>query len=220
VIYPLGAGVISAIGFLTAPLSLDFVRTFPGPLDRLDWAGAAEVVAAMEAEGKAVLGRTIDADSVRFRRFADMRYRKQGYEIRVPIPDGPIGATCRASIQANFEAAYRSIYGHTVADTAIDVVSWRVIASGPKPEVVLPAARSSPGGSAETARKGTRRVYLPAMGDFAEVPVYDRYGLGAGIDFEGPAIVEERESTVVVNGPAAVHVDDANNLIVELAWRA
>ncbi len=220
VIYPFGAGVMSAIGFLTAPLSLDFVRTFPGPLDQLDWNGAAQVVAEMEAEGKLVLGRTIDADTIRFRRFADMRYRKQGYEIRVPIPDGPLGADCRDSIQDNFETAYRAIYGHTVADTAIDVVSWRVVASGPKPEVILPAARTSAGGGAETARKGTRRVYLPATKDFDEIPVYDRYALGAGIDFEGPAIVEERESTVVINGAAAVQVDDANNLLVELARRA
>ena len=74
-------------------------------------------------------------------------------------------------------------------------------------------------GGAAVAEKGRRRIYLPEAKDFAEVPVYDRYLLGAGVAFEGPAIVEERESTVVVNGAATVEVDTANNLIVELAGR-
>ena len=100
VIYPLGAGVMSAVGFLVAPLSFDFVRTLPGPLDALDWKAVARAVAEMEAEGRAILGRTIPAERVRFRRFADMRYRKQGYEIRVPIPDGPLEASRRDEVRA------------------------------------------------------------------------------------------------------------------------
>ena len=213
VIYPLGAGVMSAIGFLTAPLSFDFVRTFPGPLDHLDWAGAARVVGDMEAEGKAVLSRTIPAEQVGFRRYADMRYRKQGYEIRVPIPDGPLDASRRDEIGRRFEAVYTDIYGHTVANTPIDVLSWRVVAHGPKPRLALPTVET---GRAVSAQKGTRAVYLPADRGLAEVPVYDRYALAANSEFAGPAIVEERESTVVVNGPAAIRVDGFNNLIVDL----
>ena len=213
VIYPLGAGVMSAIGFLTAPLSFDFVRTFPGTLDDLDWAGAAGVVGDMEAEGKAVLSRTIPAEQVGFRRYADMRYRKQGYEIRVPIPDGPLDASREGEIRKRFEAAYIDIYGHTVANTPIDVLSWRVVAHGPKPRLALPTMET---GSGMTAQKGTRAVYLPAEKGLAEVPVYDRYALAADSELAGPAIVEERESTVVVNGPAAIRVDGSNNLIVDL----
>jgi N-methylhydantoinase A len=213
VIYPLGAGVMSAIGFLTAPLSFDFVRTFPGPLDDLDWAGAATVVGDMEAEGKAVLGRTIPPEQVRFRRYADMRYRKQGYEIRVPLPDGPLDASCLDDIRGRFEAAYIDIYGHTVANTPIDVLSWRVVAHGPKPALALPTVETGGGG---TAQKGTRAVYLPGARGLAEVPVYDRYLLAANTELAGPAIVEERESTVVVNGPAAIRVDASNTLIVDL----
>ena len=89
VIYPLGAGVMSTVGFLVAPLAFDFVRTLPGGLDELDWAAVARVVDAMEREGRALLGGTLPADRITFRRYADMRYRKQGYEIRVPVPAGP-----------------------------------------------------------------------------------------------------------------------------------
>jgi len=215
VIYPLGAGVMSAVGFLVAPLSFDFVRTLPGTLDALDWDGVQRAVAQMEAEGRAILGRTIATDQVRFRRFADMRYRKQGYEIRVPIPDGPLDASRKDEIHRSFEAAYRAIYGHTVRDAPIAVVSWRVVAQGPRPTLRLP---TSAGASRDSgaARKGARRVYLPDAKGYAEVPVYDRYALGAGATLEGPAVIEERESTVVVNAAARIRVDEASNVIVEV----
>jgi N-methylhydantoinase A len=215
VIYPLGAGVMSAVGFLVAPLSFDFVRTLPGALDALDWDAVARAVAEMEAEGRAVLGSTVPADQIRFRRFTDMRYRKQGYEIRVSIPDGRLDASRRDEIRRSFEAAYRAIYGHTVRDAPIEAVSWRVVAQGPRPTLRLPTSAGA-GGRPEAARKGTRRVYLPDRHGYADVPVYDRYALGAGAALDGPAIVEERESTVVVNAAARIRVDDASNLIVEV----
>jgi N-methylhydantoinase A len=215
VIYPLGAGVMSAVGFLVAPLSFDFVRTLPGDLDALDWGAVERAVGEMEDEGRAVLGRTIPVADVRFRRFADMRYRKQGYEIRVPLPAGPLDASRRDEIQRSFEAAYRAIYGHTVRDAPVEAVSWRVIAQGPRPALRLP---TSPGGGRDpgTARKGVRRGYLPDARAYADVPVYDRYALGAGATLEGPAIIEERESTVVVNAAARIRVDDRSNLVVEV----
>jgi N-methylhydantoinase A len=215
VIYPLGAGVMSAVGFLVAPLSFDFVRTLPGTLDGLDWDGVARLVADMEAEGRAVLGGTIPADRIRFRRFADMRYRKQGYEIRVPIPGGPLGPSRRDEIRGSFEATYRAIYGHTVRDAPVEVVSWRVVAQGPRPTLRLPTSPGS-GGDPRAAQKGTRPVYLPDARGYADVLVYDRYALGAGVELKGPAVIEERESTVVVNAAARIRVDDASNVIVEV----
>ena len=214
VIYPLGAGVMSAIGFLVAPLSFDFVRTLPAGLDALPWDAVARAVAEMEAEGRTILGRTIPPGEVRFRRFADMRYRKQGYEIRVPLPDGPLDARRAGEVRAAFETTYRAIYGHTVPNTPVDVVSWRVIAHGPKPTLTLPAA--APAGDARAALKGLRPAYLPEKRGYAEVPIYDRYALGAGAALDGPAIIEERESTVVVPGPARIRVDAASNILVEL----
>lgn len=216
VIYPLGAGVMSAVGFMTAPLCLDYSRTYPGTLDQLDWQGVNRVIGDMEAEGRAALSRTIAAEQVFFRRFADMRYRKQGYEIRVPIPEGTLGPGQRGELQANFDRVYRSLYGHTMAGTPVDIVSWRIVAQGPKPQVALPQADPGATTDLKSARKGVRAVYLPREKALKEVPVYDRYALGAQIVFQGPAIVEERESTVVVNGAATIRVDASNNLIVDL----
>ncbi len=216
VIYPLGAGVMSAIGMLAAPLAFDFVRTFPGGLADMDWAGVMRTVERMEEEGRAILAKSVDASAIRFQRFADMRYRKQGYDVRVPIPDGRLDASQEGEIRRRFEEVFKRLYGHVVPNTPIDVLSWRVIALGPKPELTLPKGAARQGGAAE-ALKGRRSIYLPAAKSFSEVPVYDRYRLASGVRLDGPAVVEERESTVIVNGSASIAVDPWSNLIVDLA---
>ena len=216
IIYPFGAGVMSAIGFMTAPLSLDFSRTFPGTLNHLDWHGVNKVLNDMEAEGKNALSRIIPAEQVSIQRYADMRYRKQGHEIRVPVPGGVLSNSRREELKTNFMQAYLSIYGHTVPETPIDIVSWRVVAQGPKPDVTLPKAEADASRDAESALKSRRLIYLPQQRNSVKVPVYDRYALVFGIRLQGPAIIEERESTVVVNGPADISVDEYRNLIVDL----
>jgi N-methylhydantoinase A len=211
IVYPFAAGVMSAIGFLTAPLAFDFVRSHPVRMESADWSSVNALLAEMEDEGRAGLAEAIGEARIGFRRTADMRYRKQGFDISVPMPEGPLGPESVPVIVAAFERVYEQLYGHTIPDTPIDIMSWRVLASGPKPDLKLPEGTASPG----DVRKGARRIHLPGEG-LAEVPVYDRYRLAAGERLEGPAIVEERESTVVINGPGEIRVDDHRNLIVDL----
>lgn len=180
VICPLGAGVMSAVGFLTAPISMDFSRSLPGILDEMDWEDVARVVDDMESQGRSILSETIPADDIGFQRFADMRYLKQGYEVRVPVPGGALDATRREELQQNFEQAYKAIYGHTMSGAPIEAVSWRVVAHGPAPELVLPRAKATGSGGIEAALKGKREAYLPELRTRAEVPVYDRYALSVG----------------------------------------
>jgi N-methylhydantoinase A len=213
VIYPLGAGVMSAAGFLAAPMRYDTVRSAPGPLEALDWAAARAAVAEMEAEACAVLGRVLPEDAIRLTRVADMRYRKQGYELRTPVPEGALAPALAEPLRAAFEETYAALYGHTVPGAEVDVVSWRVIAEGPQPELAFGAGHAARGEPA----KGARRAWLPEEGRFAEIPVLDRYALAPGAELGGPCIVEERESTVVINAPARLRLDEAANLIAEPA---
>src|SRR5690606_23768603 len=212
VVYPLAAGVMSAIGFLCAPLAFDFVRSLPGRLEAMDWAAVNAVLAEMERAGARVLRRTVPEEQIAFRRFGDLCYRRQGYEIRVPVPAGELGPHSQAAIRDAFEQAYGAIYGHVLPELAIDVVSWRVVAEGPRPLLRSPEIEAGGG----EALKGRRAVWMPEFDGFAEVPVYDRYRLSPGQSFEGPAIVEERESTVVLGPDARARIDDALNLIADL----
>ncbi|HLW46931.1 MAG TPA: hydantoinase/oxoprolinase family protein [bacterium] len=214
VVCPLGAGVTSAMGFLVAPLVFDFVRTLHSGLEWVDWTAVRDAAREMEHEGRRVLARTVREDDIGFRRWADMRYRGQGHEIRVPLPDGALGPGSEAGLRAAFERAYAAIYGHTAPGVGVDVVNWRVAAYGPRP--VLRRAPEAPGApSPEAALKTRRAAYLPERKGFAEVPVYDRYRLAPGHELRGPAIVEERESTVVVGPNARVWVDAWRSLVIE-----
>ncbi|MEM6355808.1 MAG: hydantoinase/oxoprolinase family protein [Pseudomonadota bacterium] len=214
VVYPWGAGVMSAVGFLAAPLSLDFVRSQPGRLDTLDWGAAAGLMAEMAAEGAAALAPSLGGATATEERVADMRYARQGYEIRVPVPDGPLDAAMADPLAKAFEAAYEALYGHTVPNAAIEIVSWRLRVAGPKPALALappPAAGERP------SLKGMRQAWVQAAtgtgGAHQALPVHDRYALAPGNVIEGPAIIEERESTVVIASPAHVAVDEAGNLV-------
>ena len=189
-------------------------EAWEGRLEAMDWEVANAVLADMERAGARVLRRTVPAEQITFRRFGDLCYRRQGYEIRVPVPAGELGPHRQAAIREAFEQAYRAIYGHVLPDLEIDVVSWRVVAEGPRPTLRLPGIEAS--GTGGEVLKGRRAVYMPEFDGFAEVPVYDRYRLAPGDTFEGPAIVEERESTVVLGPDARVRIDNALNLIADL----
>ena len=213
-IVPFGAGVMSAAGFLTAPLAFDFVRSWPGRIDHLDWQKANTLLSEMELEGQELLQASgVPTGQISYRREADMRYVGQGHEIHVPLPSGQLDNASIPLLTSSFEEVYRRLYERLSPSVPIEIINWRVTASGPTPEVriQLPRAEHT---AAQEARKGNRKVYFP--GGFRAVPVYDRYHLLPGMSFTGPAIVEERESTVIVGPDSRFRIDEQWNLVVEL----
>jgi N-methylhydantoinase A len=212
-IVPFGAGVTSAFGFLTAPLAFDFVRSFVAQLETADWQHVNAIVDEMLAQGDAILDRSgVPAGERQFTRQADVRYTGQGHEIRIDLPAGELGPSSLAEIRTTFEAVYRSLFGRTGPDVPLEAVSWRVIASGPRPTVRM----TSPSGEGGSAVKGERLVYFPEWEEHRAVDVYDRYRLRPGSAFDGPAIIEERESTTVIGPNAHIEVDPTRSLLVTL----
>jgi len=214
-IVPLGAGVTSALGFLVAPLAFDYVRSYYARLDNLDWAKADALLTEMASEGAATLAEAgVTRTGLTFRRSAEMRYIGQGFEVSVPLPDGPLTPERLPEVQEAFAVAYRALYGRTAEGVPLEVLTWRVVVSGPRPELAL---GSDTFGTANVrdAQKGERRIYLPEHGGFTVAPVYDRYRLGTGATFSGPAVIEERECTVILGG-GHTRVDEYRNLVVTL----
>lgn len=168
------------------------------------------LLSEMENEGRARLTEAVGETEITFERIADMRNRNRGFEVPVPLAGGPLVPDDAGRITAVFEV-YRRLYSHIIPDTPLDILSWRVVTSGPKPDLQLPKA--SPGGG--DALKGTRPIFLPSAG-LTDTPVYDRDALGPDDVLQGPAMIDERESTVVINGPARIPKDAHHNLIVDL----
>jgi len=214
-ISPFGAGVGSTFGLLSAPLAFDFVRSAYSRLDQLDWGFANRLLDEMAEEGRGVLERSgLSAEQISYKRSADMRYVGQGHEVAVMLPDGVLSAEHLSRISKLFNDAYRALYGREGPDVPLEVINWRVVASGPRPELnlKLPTNRRREG----NARRGFRRAYFPEPGEYIETAVYDRYALDVGMEFIGPGIVEERESTLIVGARGKARVDERLNIVVEL----
>jgi N-methylhydantoinase A len=222
VLVPFAAGAMSAYGLLAAPLAFDFVRTSTQRVDRADWDRINRLYAEMEAEGALILERAgVAAADLRVRRSAEMRYLGQGHEVEVTVPSERLGPGSVSTITETFEAAYRQLYGRIPLGVAIEALNWRVVMSGPAPEVTIGPQNGDPGAGGDRAArlrdglKKTRPAYFPEVAGYVDVPVYDRYRLTPGVVLGGPVIVEERESTAVFGPGARVRVDEALTLVAE-----
>jgi len=212
-ISPFGAGVGSTFGLLAAPLAFDFVRSAYSRLDGLQWGSVNGLLDEMARDGRAILeGSGLAGADISYERSADMRFVGQGHEVSVPLPDGVLGEHHLPEVAASFEQVYRALYGRKGPDVPLEVINWRVVATGPHPDsdFRLPQDSADP----DRALKGKRPAYFPEFGRYIETPVYDRYALKPGEVFEGPAIVEERESTLVVGARGRAQVDEWLNVIV------
>jgi N-methylhydantoinase A len=208
IVVPPLAGVFSSLGLLVAPLSVDLSRSYPMTLGARGWDDVEAVFEAMRHDGLALLAEAgVGADSVTAHRRVDMRYAGQGFEI--PVEIGPEVRSWKMLADA-FSAGYRSLFGRTMQGVEVEAVTWRLGLAGPVRAVGLPRWTGR-----GPATKGDRAIWVPERGRI-RVPVYDRYALGPGTRFEGPAIIEEAESTVVAWGPCAISVDERLSLTLEL----
>ena len=214
-ICPASAGVTSALGFLTAPAAFEFARTFIAKLGQESMAKLDEVYEELEAEGRAVLAEAgVGEAEMSFVRQADLRHVGQGHEIVVTLPyDKLAEVDLDEELRPRFYSRYEEIYGHAHYHLALEITTCRLTASGPRPQVSLPEREAEPAG-AGFALKGHRQAYFADLGGFVETAIYDHYKLGAGTTFEGPAIVEEIDSTAVIGPNTSVSVDHFANLIV------
>ncbi len=209
------AGVASAIGLLIAPIAFDFSRSYPTMLADADWREVGELFARMEAQGLEMLEAAgIPAAEYSIERGVDGRFQGQLHEIQVPLTDD-LDNIALDDFIGRFNAKYRELYHYVPDHTPIELLTWRARVSGLRAPVVaatLPKADFD----AAAACKGQRPVYFSAADGFLETPIYDRYRLGAGMRFAGPAIVEERESTIVVDPGTKATVDSYGNVHLHL----
>jgi len=194
---PAGAGVGSAIGFLRAPFSFEANRTVFMRLSAFDPAGVTALFAEMEREATAFV-RSCDADATIL---ADhkvyMRYKGQGWEIPVPLTRAEATQPDAASFKASFERVYEALFGRTIEDLEIEIAVWSVNATTPKAEVdAAPAAPDGP----EIAATGSRDLFDAVSGRVEQAKVCERGGFVPGGHIDGPALITEDETTIVVSG--------------------
>ncbi len=210
VVFPAGAGVMSAFGLLVSPLAFELSRSEPCSVASLDSAGFAERFRAMAAEAsELLLAAGVAQEEIRLRRRLDMRYQGQGYEVEVALSE----ADGFADLPALFRDTYAQTFSTSMLDEPLEIVTWKVEAVGPE-AVLSDGFRLEGSARAGEARKISRQAYF---GDgYVDCPVYERGLLAPGAEVTGPAMIEERESTCVIGPGDVVRVDARRNLVAEL----
>ena len=215
---PPNAGVGSALGFFTAPRAFDLLRSHKVGLFEADFAEIENIFKDMETEGARTLQVDESGEEILFERSLDMRFVGQGSETNIAAPAGNFEDAAPEEIRRRFDATYEKLYGRTYADSPVEFINFKVRATLPQKLLELPKMVAG-GKSLGDALKGERLAYSGVTGDFIPHKVYDRYRLFPGADLEGPAIVEERESTVIIGEDAYASVDEYGFLRIQLENR-
>ncbi|MGB3690351.1 MAG: hydantoinase/oxoprolinase family protein [Jannaschia helgolandensis] len=203
---PPGAGVGSAIGFLRAPFSFEANRSVYMTLSDFDPARITDLLGDLQSEAIGFV-RTCDADSpinCEFKVY--MRYTGQGWEIPVTLTEAQAMTPDAATFLSLFETDYTRLFGRTVAGLDVEITVWSVNATTP-PSPVEPLGAAGQGGT--IIGTGTRAVFDPALAQVVDAAVVARTGLMDGATIDGPAVITEDETTIIVPASRrATHLPD------------
>ena len=207
VLVPPLAGVGSALGFFTAPVAFDLSRSHRLVLDEADFADIEDLFGGLEKEGADILADAAKGEQVIFQRTLLMRFVGQGAETDLIIDPKPFTQWTRQEIRDRFDTEYKRLYGRTYPETPVEFVTFKVRATLPTRPFTMPKLTTDQT-SLDACIKGQRKAFSVLQKDYIDFTVYDRSQLFAGAAFAGPAIIEERESTIVMGEDAAATVDD------------
>jgi N-methylhydantoinase A len=195
VLVPRAGGVLSALGLAISDVRRDFVHPLLGALDELERARLEEGFAALQGHACEAL------DDPQLTRRADLRYRRQAFELTIEADD-------LDGLAKRFHGAHERRYGYAMRDEPVELVALRLVATVPvdKPEL----REDQPRGD---ALSGRREVNVE--GEWSEVDVLDRAAMGRGSEVRGPAVVEFAEATCFVRPGWRGAVDDVGTLVLE-----
>jgi N-methylhydantoinase A len=215
VIVPPIAGVGSSFGFLLAPISFDFTRSYLTRIDQVDRTRLMQILRDLEHEGRGIVMQAgVPVEQVRVTRSVDMRYLRQGYEIRVALDAGDVTDESLQVLEKRFEEEYIRFYGVLCTGVPIQAVNWRVVVSGPALEIAGKALKVK-----TDQPYASRSVVFRPEDEAAQTPVYRRESLSSSFKANGPAIIEEAESTSIVLPGWSVCVDENGCLVLKKSDR-
>ena len=202
VVVPPATGAFSALGLVASDVKREYSRTLYADLGSVEPQRVAAALDAMAAEADTMLeAARVPSERRALRRQADVRYRRQAYELTVPLADGKITRETLAALAASFHDRHRRTYGHANPNESVQLVNLRLTAIGRSPELIL----RQHGGAGRPVRE--RSAWFPETG-FTACQVHWRDGLNAGASLAGPAIVEALDTTVVVPPGWTARVDE------------
>jgi len=199
-VIPRESSIFCAAGMLMSDLKHNFVKTYSIPLDRIDGGKLLTMFEEMIQEADRLLeSELIPQESIQHICSLDLRYVKQYHEVNVQIRKEEIENCRTESIAQKFHPEHNRLYGYSLEreGTPIELINLRLLSIGEtvKPKFLEEALEDQ---NPSRAFKRKRNVYLPFKKNFDEVPVFDGHLLRYGNRIEGPAIIEQVNTTTFV----------------------
>jgi N-methylhydantoinase A len=211
IVVPPSPGVLSSFGLLVADLRNEYSRTAIQRPPRYDLEEIATVYRELEAEAEAWFeNERIPAEIREVRRLVSARYEHQGFELTVPWPEGGINETMLASVVEEFEKAHLQLYTFNQPGTPVELVTFRVEAVGKQSRPSVRLRQEEAHG--ETSVISYQDVWFD--GAFQNTPVHDRRLLKRGASFDGPAIVKQPDTTLVILPGQRCEVHPSASLLI------
>ncbi|MEW6532574.1 MAG: hydantoinase/oxoprolinase family protein [Thermodesulfobacteriota bacterium] len=208
-IVPRESSIFCAAGMLMSDLKHNFVRTYPVLLKDADRKTFQRLFEEMKKEGTDLLdSEGIGESEIVYRYSLDLRYVKQYHEVEVEVSAEEVGLFNVLAMAAKFHPAHNALYGYSLEEegTPVELINMRVVCIGQteKPEF---QQQDFAGEDPSRAYKKDREVYMPLQKEFRKVPVFDGLALRFGNRIEGPAIIEQVNTTTFVTGEFNVLTD-------------
>jgi N-methylhydantoinase A/oxoprolinase/acetone carboxylase beta subunit len=222
VLVPPYPGITSAMGLLATDMVYEYVSTAYQRLSTLDAAALERRFDELEAQARAQLEEDgVPADRLVIQRVADCRYLGQGYELRVDVGAGAIDSAWIEKVRADFHDIHEREYSRRFEESDIELPNVRVRAIGLMPPLSTPETEAG-SESADDALRYEREAWFLVGGGLARVPTryYDRAALKAGNRVDGPAIVNQYDSTTVIPPGLAARVDRFGNVVIDAVLAA
>jgi N-methylhydantoinase A len=211
---PRDAGALCAVGMLHADLRQDFARFMRGSLDDIEPATVdANLNELMEQAETVMANEGFAGPKVRLRHEIDLHYSGQLWSIRVALDAGPFDPV---AVRRAFEDEYQRLYGHVQSDGTIIIASLHVAASATTGRLAAPELAPTGG----TPRPDATRPVWHGEDGWLETPVYAGAKLGPGDRLDGPLVVEESTTTVLVGPSDVLSVDATGNFLIDVSAEA
>ena len=212
---PLYPGINSAMGLLQTSVRHVYLQSSVGALSGFSVDRMNALFAQLEARAMTDVDEEGFArDQAAITRQVDMRYKHQGYQLTVDCPQTDMTEADKPALKTAFDETHHRIYGASAPDEDAEIVTFRVLAEITVPRLELPRLKA-PEGGVERAVVGERPHYDLDRAAFLNATVYDRARLAAGDRFDGPAIVQQFDSTTVVLDGMSAEVDAYGNILID-----
>ena len=212
IVVPPHPGIASAFGMLSADVRHDYVQTHITTIDRADAGAMQSIFESLEREGGTQLRQEgFEGASIQLERYADIRYARQAYELRVSMAGGRLSRDRLHEAAEAFHREHERTYGHARRDEQVEFVNLRVVAWGRLPEASLDAGAGAEGTLPDPT---SRRDVVFSDGKPRDTPVYQREELPAARVVEGPAVFEQLDSTILVFPGYQAVSDPYGNLLI------